>query len=197
MRHDIVIHGSAFRLRPVALADAAFIVALRTDPAVTAFIRDTSPDVGEQERWLERYFQREGDYYFIIERIDTGAREGTVGLYDLDTSRRAAEWGRWIVQPGSLGAIESALLIYRVGFSVLDLEMLYCRTLDDNQRVISFHTSCGLVTHERLVDHAVVGAAKHDAIEQRLSRSAWPACEAILSRGAAGVAKILSRDRAG
>ena len=86
-----------------------------------------SNDLEAQRRWLTGYFERPADYYFLIENRGTGQREGTAGIYNLD--RIFAEWGRWIVRAGSLAALESACLIYRVGFEVLGLESIYCPTI--------------------------------------------------------------------
>src|SRR5262249_23599995 len=115
MRHDLRLDGPAFRLRPVTLDDAELIVALRTDPRLSQYIHRTSPDVGAQRDWLERYFARPDDYYFIVERRRDGVAEGTLGIYDLAGApdARRAEWGRWVLRHGSLAAPESAWLVYR------------------------------------------------------------------------------------
>lgn len=123
MRHNIVMDGHAFRLRPVDVEDAGFILELRTDPDRNQYLHWVSNDLETQRQWLRDYFERPGDYYFLIENRETGQREGTAGIYNLD--RIFAEWGRWIVRAGSLAALESACLIYRVGFEVLGLESIF------------------------------------------------------------------------
>ena len=193
MRHDIAIAGEAFGLRPLALEDAGFVVAMRTDPRVARFINPTSPHVADQERWTEQYFARPGDFSFIVRRLDSGRPEGMVGIYNLDDARRSAEWGRWVLTPGSLAAAESALLVYRVAFDILALDLVYCRTLATNRQVVSFHTSCGLVTHAHLPNFATLHGIAHDAVEQHMTRAAWPTHAAALTRGAAAAARILRR----
>ena len=193
MRHTITIEGRAFRLRPVAVADAAFIVSLRNDPRLNQFVHPVSPRVEDQERWLARCFERLGDYYFIIERVKTGQPEGTVGLYDLDDSRRCAEWGRWVLRSRSMGALESAQLIYRVAFNVLGLDWVYCRTLVDNVKVVSFHETFGLETHERLPGQFVFNGVPRDAIEQRITRERWEKQRASVEAKMEALARILSR----
>src|SRR3990172_6577622 len=108
MRHEITLAGEAFRLRPLGFADARFVVELRTDPRVSRFINPTSPRVEDQLRWIEQYLARPGDYCFVVERLATGSPEGMLGIYDEDAGRRSAEWGRWVLLPGSLAAAESA-----------------------------------------------------------------------------------------
>src|SRR5262245_30670098 len=142
LRHDRQVVGQGFRLRPVELGDAAFIVDLRGRAG--RFLNRGASTVSEQVDWLERYFERDGDYYFVIETADAAWREGLVGVYDVDARERSAEWGRWVIEPGSSAAIESALLVYRLAFDQLALERVSCRTLSENASVVAFHDSCGL-----------------------------------------------------
>ena len=87
-----------------------------------------------QHRWYEEYSKRPGDWYFAIERKSSRKIEGTVAIYGFDPDANNAEWGRWILIPRSLAAIESALLIYRAAFDELDLSEVYCRTLVENEQ---------------------------------------------------------------
>ncbi len=193
MRHDVELDGVAFRLRPITSDDAAFIVALRGDARLSRFLHRSAPDVGAQQRWLQAYFDRPGDYYFIIERRADGSAEGAVGIYDLDEAARRAEWGRWVLRPGSLAAAESAWLVYRVAFDLLGLALVYCRTVAANQRVVSFHAACGLTTHATLPGHAVLDGVPHDVVEHHLTRAAWPAVAPRLLEHAERAAAVLAR----
>jgi len=195
VRHGVRLRGHAFGLRPVETADAAFIVELRTNPELSRWIGDTPSDVGAEEAWLARYFARPDDYYFIVEGLG-GAPEGTVGIYDVDATRRAAEWGRWVLRPGSLAAAESAWLTYRVAFEILGLDLVYCRTVIANARTVSFQASCGLVEHTRLPGHAVIGGVPYDVVEHHLTRARWPECEATLARTAERIGRLILRDAA-
>lgn len=181
VKHDVAIRGVRFRLRPAEMGDATFIVALRTDPRRSQFIHPISARIVDQEAWLERYFARPGDYYFIIERLDDGQPEGTVGLYDQDPVARCAEWGRWVVRIGSGAGLEGLWLIYRVAFEVLDLDMVYAHTIATNERALAVHASYGLAPHRHLPRFIRLGDTLHDAVEHRLTRSLWPAHEGILS----------------
>lgn len=195
MRHDLSQEGDAFRLRPVALEDSAFIVALRTDPSLSRFVHTTAADPAAQRAWIERYFERAGDYYFIIENQHTKTPEGTISIYDLDPQHKTAEWGRWILRAGSLAAVESVMHLYRIAFEHLGLDSVYCRTLVENEKVVSFHTSCGLKTTGVLTGAFNMDGQPRDAVEQRLSRSEWPAVEARLAPLAARTARLVARER--
>lgn len=174
------VEGAAFRLRPVALSDAGFIVGLRQASDRTRYLHRVGPDVAEQEAWLARYLGREGDYYFIIERKRTGEPEGTIGLYDVSPDGRTAEWGRWVIAEASPAALESAYLIYRFAFEGLGLDVVYCRTVADNARVVSFHDSMGLEMAGRLPAHFELDGVRHDAVEHQLTRAAWEALKPAL-----------------
>jgi RimJ/RimL family protein N-acetyltransferase len=193
MQHAFRLRGAAFGLRPVEMDDAAFIVDLRTDSRTARFIHRISSRLEDQQAWLQAYFARPGDYYFVVEQLATGAAQGTVGLYDEDRTARSAEWGRWVLRPGSLAAVESALLIYRLAFEVLELDLVYCRTVVANEQVLSFHDSTGLVRHARLPAHATIDSIPHDAVEHRMTRADWARHGEALAQKAAAVARIVAR----
>jgi RimJ/RimL family protein N-acetyltransferase len=163
--------GHAYRLRPVEMEDAAFILELRADRDRSRYLQRVSNNLEAQRRWLESYFERPGDYYFLIENRGTGQREGTAGIYNLD--RIFAEWGRWIVRAESLAALESACLIYRVGFEVLGLESMYCRTIAEDTAAVEFHRSFGLKRTRTLPRYFEFNGKHLDAVEMRLTRPQW------------------------
>ena len=190
MNHDVTIEGRAFRLRPVRIDDVTFITQLRSDPELTHFLYPRSTTVPEQIQWLQRYFEHHGDYYFIIERRETGQAEGTVAIYDLDTTLNCAQWGRWFIRPGSVGAVESAFLMYRIAFEVLGLSMLYCRTVPQNKQVMIFHKLLGLETYAELPNYWDFGEVSFDVIELRITREAWEKCRPSLEAKANMIAKM-------
>jgi RimJ/RimL family protein N-acetyltransferase len=177
MRHSLTIDGPAFRLRPVCIGDAAFISQLRADPERGRYLHRGPDGAVAQRGWLNTYFDRKDDYYFLIENRVTGAPEGTAGIYnggwsiEGNTNRlqRDAEWGRWILRRGSLAALESACLIYRAGFEMLDLDSIYCRTICENASALAFHDSFGMQRGRMLAGY-LHGL---DAIECRLTRTRW------------------------
>ena len=102
----------------------------------------------EQRAWIETYFALPDDYYFVVERMSDRKAEGLVGIYDFDRATASAEWGRFVVRPGSRAAVEAALLVYRCGFETLGLDRMVCRTLAANEKVVAFHDSCGLTADD-------------------------------------------------
>jgi RimJ/RimL family protein N-acetyltransferase len=185
LKHDIALRGHAFGLRPVVLEDAAFIFELRASSG--KFLNYGAASKDEQRAWIERYFERAGDYYFVVDRNGDRGVEGLAGIYDIDRAKRAAEWGRFVLRPGSRAAVEAALLIYRCGFDVIGLDHMYCNTLAENAQVVAFHESCGLVRAPDLVTILHNGEPR-DAVRHMLSRGGWPALNARLDRMASRLA---------
>ena len=178
MQHNISLACVRYRLRPVTLEDASFIVALRTDPLLNRFVHEVSPRVEDQIAWLERYFLRPDDYYFIVEDGALGKPHGTIGVYDVAENASGAEWGRWILKRGSMAALESAWLICEMGFSTLQLKSLWSRTLTDNHQVLSFHDSFGASRVDSPERHFLVRGIRKSAIEHRIDAREWPALRA-------------------
>lgn len=175
------MRGYRFAIRPVAYDDVDFIIDVRRG---NPFIGQGANSRHGQFEWLKTYFERADDYYFVIEDSATRVPQGLAGVYRIDAARNCAEWGRWVLRPDSIAAVESALLIYRCAFDDLDLRMLYCRTLLENAQVISFHDSCGLRRSHEPVTITVDGTARQ-AVEHRLERAHFAAVEQKLSSIAA------------
>lgn len=171
MRHSLRLEGFRYALRPIREDDAGFVVALRSDPELGAYLHRTSGRIEDQEAWLAAYFDRAGDYYFIVEEAESGQAVGTIGLYDSDG--RAAEWGRWLIRKDAPAAVESALLIYRAAFDALGLEAVFCRTVAENAKVVSFHDSSGAERVGVLAGQFDLGGVSHDAVEHRVDRTRW------------------------
>lgn len=193
MQHDFFIEGIAFRLRPVTDADAAFILSLRTDSSKSKYIHKVSGQITDQLEWLKKYYKREGDYYFIIENKKNFNSEGVISLYDIERSTLSGEWGRWIISPGSLSAVESAWLIYKLAFDVLNLKEVYCRTVADNSSVVSFHDSCGIENKKKLPNFFELNNHRVDAVEHRVCLDDWKHIEPNLYKLVSLTARRISR----
>ena len=193
MRHDHVIEGSAYRLRPANDLDADFIIALRTDPALTRFLPRVQASRENQLAWFASYYKKPGDYYFVIERREGDVAEGTVGLYDVGKEPAGAEWGRWVLRPGSLAAVESALLIYQFGFVSLALKHIYCRSFADNLSVLSIHDRSGARQRGVLPNYFMRDGQTVDAVEHVLDAGQWPSLQANFGALAKRTASLLMR----
>jgi RimJ/RimL family protein N-acetyltransferase len=194
MKHDIYCDGYAFRLRPIAIDDAEFIVELRTSqPDRTKYLHPIDTNINTQRDYLNQYLERSNDYYFILERIRDNSPEGAIGIYDLDPVTKIAVWGRWVLKERSLGAVESSWLIYQVGFTKLNLQRMYSQTIIDNKSVVSFHDTCGLKRSRILSKHFNLNGQNYDAIEHSIDKTDWDlSIEQNLKRKSQLIARRLS-----
>lgn len=164
MKHDFKQEGLGYRLRPIRLSDAQFVIDLRLeDQDRNQYIHAISPEISLQEEWLQRYFDREGDYYFVVENKLTAEPEGLVGIYDIEDGK--AEWGRWVIKRGSLATTESLDLLFKVAFQVLNLSELYCRTICDNARVVALHDSLPQLSRGTLKKFLQLNEVRYDVVE--------------------------------
>lgn len=169
MKHNIRINGYSYRLRPVSIEDAQFIVETRLeDEKKSQYVHKISPDVNLQINWLNKYFERDGDYYFVVENIFTNEKEGLISIYDINGD--VAEWGRWVLKRGSLGALESVNLIYKVAFEKLGLQEVYTKTVEDNTTVVNFHKSINAKFRAVLKDEFELEGKTYNAVEQYVDR---------------------------
>ena len=141
-----LVDGIRLRLRLVEPDDAEYIFSLRTDPAYATHLSSVSGTVEDQRAWIRAYKAKEAagsEFYFVIERRDTGEPCGLVRLYDIEGDRFT--WGSWILDETkpSKAALESAVLIYRVGFDLLAKRISVFEVRNENTHTISFHRRFG------------------------------------------------------
>lgn len=138
------LRGKTLVFRNAAVADAAFILALRTDPHKGAFLSHTSDQLAVQENWLRAYAGSENQAYFIIESLD-GAPLGTVRLYDARADSFC--WGSWILVHGApqSAAIESTLMVYDYAINHLGFSGAHFDVRKGNESVWRFHERFGAV----------------------------------------------------
>ena len=192
MKHGHLLEGVGFRLRPIADHDAEFVVDLRTSSDRSRYLNKMSSSVATQIKWLEEYYQRENDYYFVIERATDGMREGLIALYDVSLPLGEAEWGRWITSPSSLGAIESVVMVMDFAFNNLSLKRVYSYTVADNAPVNSFHESCGFRRVQAQAARFTMGGNAYDAIRHECNFLGWATIRKTLVARSDRIARLIS-----
>ncbi len=170
MRHSLQAEAFGVRLRPVRLDDAAFIVWLRNLEHVRGRVGDTALDVAGQEAWLKKYFEREGDYYFVAE-TPGGIPVGTHGLYDL--ANGSAEKGRQAVRPEVMVGVTVAILATDLAFGQLGLREVRSNTVSTNQNVLSLHKKSGFKQVGVLHNHQIIDGKPVDLVQFLLSPEDW------------------------
>ena len=171
MKNKFFLKGKAVNLRLVTLNDGEFIVSLRTNKKLNRYIHNEPTNINIQRSWLKKYLERDNDYYFIIERVRDKSSVGLISLYNIKNN--TAEWGRWILSEGNNFAIESVQLIYKFSFESLGLDYIFCRTVEANKSVVSFHNSCGLTQVDIIKNHFFLNQNYYDAVEHKLYKENW------------------------
>jgi RimJ/RimL family protein N-acetyltransferase len=139
------VEGPNLTLRLIRPEDADYVHGLRTHPAYNHHLSEVRGTAEDQRRWIEAYKAREAalrELYYVIERKD-GTRCGVVRLYGIATA--SFTWGSWILDHNKTpkAALESAVLIYRIGFDALGLEKAVFDVRLDNDVTLAFHRRFG------------------------------------------------------
>src|SRR5580692_4414958 len=170
MQHSLQIEGFGVRLRPVRLDDAAFIVWLRNLDYVKGQVGDSATDVAGQEAWLENYFKRKGDYYFIAETLG-GIPLGTHGIYDVRGN--SAEKGRHVMRPEVMAGIPAAMLATDLAFGRLGFSELRATSVSTNLAVHSLHRKCGFKQIGIARAAQIIDGKSVDLVQFLLTSEAW------------------------
>jgi len=178
MRHTISAEEFGVRLRPVRMEDAPFIVWLRNLGHAVGRVGDSATEVAAQEKWLGKYFEREGDWYFLIETLG-GIPLGTYGLYDL--RGRSAEGGRFVVRPGVPAGMPGAIVGLDIAFNVIKLEELRGTTVATNHHVLSLNRKFGFHQIKVEKNAQVINGQPVDIVHVTFAPHEWPAVRARLA----------------
>jgi len=169
MKHNLTVDGYLYRLRPVEIEDAAFIVETRLEDAQrNQYIHPISPDIAPQIEWIKKYHGTPDDYYFVVENKLTGRPEGLIAVYNIRNG--SGEWGRWVMKKDSLASPESFYLICKAAFESLNLESIYSRTIEENKTVVAFHDSVGAKRRGVLSACFTLNGKVYDAVEHIVER---------------------------
>jgi len=86
-------------LRLIQKSDVDFLLSLRLNQNLNAYLNMVSNDKQQQLSWLTNYKEREKhglDYYFVIVDKEVGDI-GLVRVYDIDYANKSFTWGSWII----------------------------------------------------------------------------------------------------
>jgi RimJ/RimL family protein N-acetyltransferase len=170
MRHSLFVEGYGVRLRPVRLDDAAFIVWLRNLDFVKGRVGDSAADVASQETWLKSYFEKQDDYYFIVETLNE-IPVGTSAIYDVKGT--SAEMGRLIIRAGVPAAVPTSFLVFDLAFGQMGLTKLRATSVASNRKLHSYIRRLGF--RQVKVEHAgrVIGGQAIDMVHFIQTAEDW------------------------
>ena len=152
------------------MEDAAFIVWLRNLDYVKGNVGDSATNRAGQEAWLKNYFEREGDYYFIVETLG-GISMGTHGIYDVRGN--SAEQGRQIMRPEVMAGVPAAILATDTAFGRMELRELRSTAVSTNRAVISLHRKSGFKDLGIKHHDQIIGGKPVDLVQYLLTAEDW------------------------
>lgn len=170
MRHSLTTQGYGVRLRPVEMADAPFIVWLRNLDFVRGRVGDSAADVSNQEKWLNSYFGREGDYFFLVETLK-GIRLGTHSIYNQKGTR--AEIGRIVIRPRVPAGIPASLLLLDLSYQQLGLRELLATSVAGNRPIQSLFRKFGFTLLSSKHSERLIGGNAVDLLHFVQSSQHW------------------------
>lgn len=139
----MIIEGKNIDLRLVTVNDAEFILSLRLDPALNAYLSPVEDDIEKQRAWIRNCLQKNKEEWYFIIQNKKGKPVGTVRIYDIQEDSFC--WGSWIVKPEAryYASVESAILLYQYAFNDLGFTGSHFYVRKNNKEVISFHLKLG------------------------------------------------------
>ena len=159
------ILGKNIYLREVQYSDSKKIVKWRNDNNIGKYLTRKKLTLTKQKLFIEEYFKRENDFYFIAELKNKKVPIGTVAVFNYDKITKIAEWGRIIVLPEySLAAFEIAFLSIQFAFEELKINKIYGAVQKENKVAHRFDLSLGFVEEGILRSHYWNGKKCDDLI---------------------------------
>ncbi len=153
------------------MEDAAFIVWLRNLDHAKGKVGDSAPDVKSQEAWLKAYFDRPGDFYFIIETASKSPL-GAYGIYDVKGT--TAESGRWVIRPDVPAAVPCATLAFDTAFGPMGFTQLRANTVSTNRTVVSLNKKFGFRETGITPAAQIIAGQPVDLVHFVLNKADWP-----------------------
>ncbi len=168
-----MIQGTKTRLRALEHDDLPHFVRWINDPETRRFMVMRYPlSMTEEEKWWERFLQRENDYIFAIEAED-GNYIGNIGLHDIERENRRAELGIIIGDKAYWGqgyGTDAIQAMLGWGFGYLNLNRVSLRVYAYNQRAIRCYEKCGFQYEGAMRQARYVDGRYHDELMMGILR---------------------------
>ena len=149
---DHVIEGRSIRLRSACLADVEFTYNIRQDKEKIQYLHQVSGTLKEQEEWLTKQRERQGDYFFVVETKD-GEPIGTTGVCNMKDQE--GEGGRFILYGNPVQTAEASMLGYDFAFYECGLKKVWVKVHEDNTHIHSYVRRFGAKESFRKYDESL------------------------------------------
>ena len=161
-----IIKGKNICLREISHGDTDTIVAWRNREDLGKFLkRENKLTKRSHTDFINNYFKKNNDFYFVAETKDLKIPIGTVAIYDVDFLSKRAEFGRLIVDDKyRTFAFEISFLALQFGFETLKLNKIYGAAQKENRKAVRFVLGLGFTEEGLLKRHWWNGEKFDDVI---------------------------------
>ncbi len=136
------------------------------------FLGSTLPMSRQVEReWLERAAKlnptKDGEIILAIVDKETNEFLGTIGIFDISSLARHAEFGIVIHNPDNWGkgyGTDATLITLWLGFNILGLNTIYLRAFTSNKRGIRAYEKTGFKMAGTMREHVFFEGEFHDHV---------------------------------
>lgn len=146
MKHSFSSDAGSVSLKPLTLEDSLIVREIRNNRR-EAFVYAGIIDEQSQREWFDAYAVRDGDYMFSI--FYEGDLVGQVGLYDVDKTEEACEFGRIVIDRAYSGkgiGFEATKAACQIAFDELGLEEVRLEVLHDNEAAKAVYAKVGFAS---------------------------------------------------
>lgn len=109
----------------------------------------------EQEKWFEKYLEKETDIMFVVSLKEDKRPIGYVALYDIDNEKKNCEFGRIIVDKTKVLEKGIGTQITKcccdIGFEKLGMNMIYLEVFSDNIPALKTYLKVGFIERKRYI----------------------------------------------
>lgn len=129
-----VIKKYGIQIRSVTEDDAEFTLKIRQDKRLTKYIPYLNQTLDEQKKWIRMQRDKKGDYFFIVEYLDS-VPFATFGLEFYDDKGEDVEGVRLISYEQSFYNIKILKIAYYLAFEYFNVKRYYAHYIDGNERL--------------------------------------------------------------
>lgn len=184
MSDNDLLSGERIRFAALLDDDIPQLARWLSDPALQRLVNPgpitpmTAQDLLSPESWLSRDRNNPDSTIFAVRTREDDLFLGVVALSHVNAQARHAEFGINIAHPEYQGkgyGTEATELILGYGFLQLNLNRIWLRVFDYNQRAIKVYENVGFVHEGRERELIYRDGQYHDSITMGILRREWAA----------------------
>ncbi|WP_315323209.1 GNAT family N-acetyltransferase [Fusobacterium pseudoperiodonticum] len=109
----------------------------------------------EQEKWFDKYLEKETDIMFVASLKEDKRPIGYAALYDINDAKKTCEFGRIIVDKTKVLEKGMGFQITKcccdIGFEKLGMNMIYLEVFSDNIPALKTYLKVGFIERKRYI----------------------------------------------